>query len=519
MKKLKYLLFSLLLLLIITSLFACKNEQAQGGQKQSGAADGTEWEDVDYSGTLLKISLSVDQDRNKTTLPHSERYIRGSDANLSDTVQNMAYDRNARVEAMIGIAVQYIECHHQYDKVSEYIDELVMAANDGTPDIFIDDVYGAIRSAMNGSLYNVLDQSEKNYFNFTEENGWYIDYMDGLSLDPARVKYILAGDYFIDVLRETFVLFVNIDRYEETFGEEIQFFYDTIKAGDFTYDYFSQMIEVAWAPGPNNRTSKAAVDDDLIGFVIDSIGVYPFLWASNGEGNRLFTKNAQGEYEVLYDNTTYFTFAQDVYDLLTAQPVYITKEDGQSAEKRTSFLFANGNVLFAEGMWLADLEAPEIRDMEQRKGVTVYPKQNGSIATYNTFVHDTAESGSIALSTQKFTECTAYLQCINQQSSGLITEYKEYALKYKYNKDYATIEMIDLIYDTIGSPFETIMSQMAFDMTNTVHGANGINTPKNFMNRYVHSNVPFSFAHDYQTSYNVYVAGLTALKNKFANAN
>ncbi len=504
----------ILLTLCLGALFACGDDGKGSASINSDLTKGTKWEGVtEFEGEKIKISLSIEQYNMKATIPSSDRYIRGSNEATSDEVQNLVFNRNKNVRDMLGIEVEYQEVKHQYAEVQEYIDELVMAATDETPDIFVDDAFGSIRSAMNGNLRNVLDQDASegtNYFvkfGLTEENGWYVDYMNGLTFNPA-VKYILAGDYFIDVLREAHVLFINIDRYEESTASVIEILYNDIKEGKWDYDYLSALTSGLWTPAPGNNGS-AAVDDDLIGLVIDSISVYPFLYGSNEDS--LYIKDNDGSYSVLYENQDYFTFASDIFNMLTGQAVYRTTETNNGT--RSSTLFANGNVLLAEGMWLSDLENPEVRDMKGKKGVIVYPKPVG-VKSYNTYIHDIAEIGSIAMSTNKFSACTAYLQLVNEESEAMIQQYKEFALKYKFNKDAATVEMIDVIYDSIGSPFEGIMGTLAFDLV-AVPG-DGTNTPKNTLLGCVNTKNN-TFVNTYQTSYNVYVAGIAELVSRFEN--
>ncbi len=515
MKKIKWLGLFLLLALCLTVAVACGDDDEGGHSIDSSRVAGTHWEGVDqFEGTTLKISLSVEQDRNNTSIPHSERYIRGMNTATGDDVINAVVDRNNNVRDMLGITVKYQEVKHQWNQVQEYIDELVMAATDETPDIFIDDVYGTIRSAMNGNIRNALevDKSEgTNYFvefGMTEENGWYPDYMNGMTLNPS-IRYILAGDYFIDVLRESFVLYVNIDEFESRIGDLEAYLYSEIKGGNWTYDMMALYADTAWEPASSNQTGSAQIEDECVGFLIDSISVYPFLFASDFS---LFNQKPDGTYEVLYENQPYFTFVDAIYDLLTAQAVYRTDENGTGAAYRSSTLFSAGNVLFAEGMWLSNLESPEIRDMKEKKGVIVYPRYSGS-KNYNTFVHDTAEIGSIANSTQKFSACTAYLQCVTEESGKMIQEYKEFAVKYKYNRDAATVEMIDIIYNSIGSPFEGLMGTLSFELAGGLSSPD-VNTPKNYLLRCVRSKNN-TFVNNYQTSHRVYESGILELQKKF----
>ncbi len=508
----------MLLVLCLGVFIACGGNDQGTATINSSLTQGTKWESVtQFEGEKLKISLSIEQYNNKSTIPASERYIRGSDTAEEDEVQNLVFNRNRNVRDMLGIEIEYQPIKHQYKDVQNYINEQVMAATNETPDIFIDDVFGSIRSAvMDGNLRNVLEQDASegtNYFvkfGLTEENGWYTDYMNGLTFNPS-VKYILAGDYFIDVLREAHVLFVNIDKYQESTGSPIEILYGDIKAGNWTYDALTALVNDKWVPAAGNHTGKARVDDDLIGFAIDSIAVYPFFYGSNV--NSLYVRGNDGSYNVLYENRTYFAFANEIFNMLTSQGVYQTEEDGQGAEKRTSMLFANGNVLMAEGMWLSDLESPEIRDMKGRKGVVVYPMQKKGVG-YNTYIHDLAEVGTIANSTQKFSACTAYLQLVNEESDAMVNEYINYAVKYKYNKDAATVEMIDIIYSSIGSPFEGTMGTLAFDLV-AVAG-NGINIPKNWLASSVRS-MNNTFVTNYQKNFNVYDMGIKELISRFNN--
>ena len=505
MKKIAGLFF--LLMLVLLSLVACGDSDGDGKTKDSNIGKGTKWETVDFSGTTLRISVSVDQNMGNST-PTSVRYLRGSDEATSDDVVNLASNRNKDVSDMLGIDVQYVEAHNQYNEVQTYIEELVMANTDETPDIFIDDVYGGIRAAMNGALYNVMDSDEKNYLELTEENGWYVDFMNGLTLNPA-IKYFLAGDYFIDILRSCHVLFVNIDRYEESTGSPIEILYGDIKDGKWTYDYFATLIDDVWDEAPNNQSGYAQKDDDLIGFACSSICVYPFFYGSE---NSLYERDNTGDYSVPYEHSTYFSFARDIFDLLTAQAVFRTVGTGTD-ESRTSTYFSNGNVLLAQGMLLSEIEMPEIRAMTDRRGLIVFPKHS-SAKNYNTYVHDLAEGGMIALSTENFSAATAYLQCINEYSADVRDSYAEYAVMFKYNKDAATVEMINLIYDSIGSPFEGIMGQLAFALGAGSNPPAGVYSPQAALTISVQANNN-TFVNTYQKSYNIYVAGLNILKDKF----
>ena len=171
----------------------------------------------------------------------------------------------------------------------------------------------------------------------------------------------------------------------------------------------------------------------------------------------------------------------------------------------------------AEGMWISDLETPEIRAMTDRIGVTVYPKRNSSVKNYSTFVHDIAEIGSIPISTTNFRQVSAFLQCVTEESSQMVKQYTEYAVKFKYNKDFATADMIDIIYNSIGSPFEGVMTRLAFEQVVPFGTPSEMVNMRDKLNSCIFTGNN-TFTNNYQASYNAYNEGIKALVNRFNQA-
>ena len=55
------------------------------------------------------------------------------------------------------------------------------------------------------------------------------------------------------------------------------------------------------------------------------------------------------------------------------------------------------------------------------------------------------------------------MQYANEQSRDVLNEYYEFALKFKYNDDPSIRSMIDLVYDTIDSPFGMQFKNLILD--------------------------------------------------------
>ena len=104
-----------------------------------------------------------------------------------------------------------------------------------------------VRAGIKGLLYNALDTEEENYFDLTEENGWYVDLMKEGTLDESKI-FMLMGDYFLDVLRYADGVYVNIDMYNDLFQAEggIESLYETIELGEWDYDELIRCAEAAY---------------------------------------------------------------------------------------------------------------------------------------------------------------------------------------------------------------------------------------------------------------------------------
>ena len=271
---------------------------------------------------------------------------------------------------------------------------------------------------------------------------------------------------------------------------------------------------MGWEPDSTNKTPRAQSYDICVGLAADTLASYTFFYTSNVS---LYTKESDGSYSLLYDNQDYFAFANEIINLMNEQAVCLTNEVGATADKRTSTMFANQNVMMAEGMWISDLETPEIRAMTDRIGVTVYPKRNSSVKNYSTFVHDIAEIGSIPISTTNFRQVSAFLQCVTEESSQMVKQYTEYAVKFKYNKDFATADMIDIIYNSIGSPFEGVMTRLAFEQVVPFGTPSEMVNMRDKLNSCIFTGNN-TFTNNYQASYNAYNEGIKALVNRFNQA-
>ena len=72
-------------------------------------------------------------------------------------------------------------------------------------------------------------------------------------------------------------------------------------------------------------------------------------------------------------------------------------------------------------------------------------------------VHDQAEVTAILNNARSFNMASAFMQYVNEESVEILDIYYEEVLKFKYNESRGARKMIDLVHDSVQSPFESVM--------------------------------------------------------------
>ncbi len=484
--KLKKLICLLLALSCLLCCFvACDNDD--GGIDDGGDRVGDSWDGVDFGGSTVKVSVSANQGY-EVTYPPGDIYTKGPDAVTTDEVQKKVLARNKKVEDMLNLTVKYTTTDLRYDEVLPHIEQLVRGASEDAPDIYSNDMYGLDRAMMAGYLWNVKNPGTdmngnevKNYFDFTYD-GWNYEFMKGCTFDQNKL-YILAGDYFLDLIRMAWVLYVNVNMFNEN-GEalgygDINAFYEYVESGIWDFDSLTYMCKRIWQ---DNGTVRNAADknDGRIGLAINHTSDWVFLAST---GVQTFYQDENYVPRVMEDTNTFSQVADAVRTIMagsvdmaatttTGAGIFFEREVLSSTE-----YFFDGNFLFAVSV-LGELESTAMRGIEFQKGLAPVPKWNEQRQeSYHTMVHNQVELGAILNNAASFGRASAYMQALNEESRDVLHEYYEKGLKFKYNEDKGIRSMIDLVYSSIDAPFSfEVANLIGANATMTLVGMNGAAT-------------------------------------------
>ncbi len=446
-KKLLSLLLALALTVSCLVVLASCGPTQDSSSKESTSGTIDPDPDLDFKGKVMKVSQSINVWDSASSIPNAEKYTRGPSDIGSDDVLNLCYARNKEVANALNVKIEYQETNYRYNEINPYLDQIAVMAT-APVDLVINDVYAVKPAMLKGQLYNLKSTAEENHFNFEHES-WYQDFINGLTYDPSRV-YAMAGDYFMDVIRTTHCLYVNTEIFEiqlKDYYEEMKEFYTMIKDGGWTYDEMQTLITAGWKS--TSGSSMATPDDEYVG-----------LWCTAswgftlGSGLSMVEKTADGQYVFTEDTSTLSSYAKKLCDLWNADGVYYDSSNDASVIRQK---FTEGSVLFLTGFWMGDLEYSSFYAMEKKSPI-VYPKWDESVPKYSTWIHDSAEIGYILTNTANFTPMSAYCQLINEKSVEVMQSYYEYALKFGKNTDAEAVEMLDVIRNSIISPFEQYLT-------------------------------------------------------------
>ena len=492
------LLLLAMLVLLLASCGGNKGTDETTAQTEPGTADdvttaeatteNVKWKTIASSigiitekDRTLRIELSNHGDAEKTS--KNDKYVVGPDEvipGVTPQIEKMVYERNKaafdRLHVKIG---EYIYWDYAWSKQAEQIKTVVQGNAPDAPDLFVNMISDLNVANLNGVFKNTKAIPNA-YFDFTTQ-GWMSEYMDSLSLVEDR-SYVLAGDYFLDVLRALGVLPVNITMMDknsdklapaiiganETLGEGEKLsarFFDFVETGKWTWDVLGQLCEAIWVDTDNSGGDSIL---DQLGIVADNYGgLTSEMYIFSASGDDLFDVRPIEDETSQYNGKDWIYYSQDstalgkIFDAVAA--VYTGKGSvGTTGNFQAStpekpgaayhrIKFSEGTMLTAGTVVLGALEDNAFQQMTDIFSVVPLPKVSED-KQYNTVIHTIGDAGAINVKTspKKARAMSAFLQYCCEHSGEIRREFLEVVTKFKTTTyDQGTDRMLTLIYDSV----------------------------------------------------------------------
>jgi hypothetical protein len=314
-------------------------------------------------------------------------------------------------------------------------------------DIIINDLRSLVNLSLQGMFINT---KQSNIFDLSQ-NYWYTYFMEDIAIGKDK-SFILAGDYFIDVLRNCHALFLNKSMLDEqTLGASDEI-YKKVLDGNWTFDEFLSLAKDFLKDLNGDGAYKDK--DDRFGFIC--VGTWgsaiPFMIAAD---TGVFAKDADGIPSLTMNNPKSLLLHDNLSKLFAKESGASSTFGGDALVKE----FQSRKSLMVGYQRLATLE--DLRNMEDEISILPYPKLNAEQQKYVTSAHDTTEIGAIPTTTNNFDMVCVVLEALNRETKKtIIPAYYEQALKIKYARDDESSQIIDIIHDSMGNIFPLAYSEI-----------------------------------------------------------
>ncbi|MGI6744468.1 MAG: hypothetical protein ACOX4O_12545 [Eubacteriales bacterium] len=389
---------------------------------------------LDFKGAEVRFSMS-------NTDISSAEFLEGPEEQTGDMVLDAVWQRNLDVQEKLNVNFKYTDTDVSWSSVADYVRKMVLSGTDDF-DIIVNDQRGLSTVGVEKLLRKAQDCD---YFDFTTQ-GWWLSYMEDLSVKSGET-YLLVGDYFMDVLRRSHLLYYNRTLFENIYGDPDSLYSEVIDS-TWTFDRLAELAAGAYADLNGDGKSDK---NDQFGLIIGGIGgsIFPYVYSGD---YKAISRDEDGFPYLDFDLERAQTLYEKVYNCFYGIGTF-TKFNENGVDLHEKFI--SGTALFISTAEIANFE--NFRAMENDIGLVPYPKTDETQQSYNTVVHDTAEIGCIPITTQEYNMASAVIQALNEATAKSVTPvYYENALKIKYVRDEYSAQMIDLIHDGINGQFTLI---------------------------------------------------------------
>ena len=423
-----------------------------------------------------------------------ERYLAGEDINAIEDIDDMIADRNAEAEILTNVALMYEYYNDTTDYGWGYAADVICAESNSTtnriPDIYCNFTHDLVCASLKGVFANLkkTDAENGNYFEFiyddydeaVDNRGYMYDYMRSTTLSLDKV-YVLASDYFIDLIRSFYIVPVNIKLLESVSNPELAV--DRTDDGEFTIDdFYEEVKEKKWTYNKaaaysadvykNTGTANSGEDiEDVLGFAISfgELSASGFIYTTDISIINWEWDNLRGDYDYEYpsESPQLYELFDNLSTLVNSKGVALIKPGtdvykyGTNSRDAIRNRFCDNKVLFGDIILLGSLEYEAYQNLKCLTGFGIAPVPlyhevaPGSDETYLTSIHNSARPGAISAKTKHFSECTAFLNYQSTHSKNIISEYYDLNLCYGITDGTAgTVQMLQYIRSHVRSSFD-----------------------------------------------------------------
>lgn len=351
---------------------------------------------------------------------------------LGDTISDAVTNRNGILEQQVGVKLVINTVSNVNSDIRKDQDTTT-----NQYDCFFDPSTSNVKLAVEGRL---VDFNELKDIDLTKE-WWYPTSTRNLAIGPA--VYMVFSDIHLYFHESFYVSIFNKDMFANYPGLEDP--YELVKSGNWTIDKLTEMMKVVASDVDANGKKDISESTSIYGLVAHTNAGYSMMVGFDNnlleyDDQHIPQANFTGVGERFIDS--YNKVKNTMYDtVLCGSPI---SEGYSKLSNRQHTPFSEGRALF---MYEVTGTLKEHRDESFSYGIVTSPKYNAEQKEYISPITCSAASMCVPVGCKDLDRVGVVLENMAAVSHKVIKPaYYNITLCYKYNKDPAAIEMLDMVY-------------------------------------------------------------------------
>ena len=358
-----------------------------------------------------------------------------------EIINDAVYNRNATVEDRLNVKIVDHKAPTATDDY-EIVNLMKIQVPAGASDY--DVVCGATYTLLKGAAENLFQNyMEMDYIDLSRPY-WSQGINNAVSVGEGQ--YLVTGAICLSYYRFIFANFFNKDMFDE---HSIPYLYEAVENGTWTIDYQNELASSFYADLNGNNVAD---ENDRFGFILNHncIGVDTY-WAS-------FDLPILSK-----DEDNFFVFSPNKERLVTAVEKinnivwnneatwHIANKTADGEQEDLARIFGEDRAAMVT-LRLIEVESLSLRNMESKYGIVPVPKLDEAQTEYHSHIHDNTDGFCVPLTTygEELEMVGAVMEAMASEGyRTLMPAYYETALKTKYVSDEASVQMLDLVIDSL----------------------------------------------------------------------
>lgn len=436
----KFLIWTLVALMLLPCLLASCAEGEQGNETQSTVAGSEQLETSNDRDDLGVVDLG-DRDiviiSRVETPNQSEVYVEEED---TDPINSAVYNRNLVLEERLKCNIEVVQYLPEAGSVAgeavDAVNNMVIAG--GTDfNIVANCSYTSMTLALNGRMADLRNTSKIDF----DKNYWSEGFNDALSYRNSQ--FFVTGPMSLSYYRYMFVTMFNKRIMEdEGLGESL---YEAVENGEWTIDYMTGVAERFYRDLNGSGSHDAA---DLYGFCA-RIGPTSSMMDGYWEGSEIciLRKDEDNMYSYEIDKERLTNSLDKVLALLNSSGSFTATTNAGDGDVLTKFASDEAALI---NYRLIAVEDPTIRNMPNDYGILPIPKLTEA-QDYKTHVQVEVILYGVPITCHdQLDDLGIFLEAYASESYNRVKPaYYEVALTSKYVKDQQSVDMLDRIVNSV----------------------------------------------------------------------